>query len=70
MSVHPKLTDPPVYISAPQVLQRYGGRSHMWLVRMLKRDPNFPRATYFGQHRFFKVDELIAWEREAAAKSA
>ena len=58
-----------VYISAPQVCDRYGGRSHMWLERMLKRDPKFPRPKYFGRWRFFKIEELVAWERQAAAKS-
>ena len=55
-----------VYISAPQVCDRYGGRSHMWLERMLKRDPKFPRPKYFGRWRFFKIEELVAWERAAA----
>jgi predicted DNA-binding transcriptional regulator AlpA len=58
-----------VWISAPQLCARYGGLSHMWLARMLKRDPTFPRPTKFGRLRFFRVDELVAWERAAAAKS-
>jgi hypothetical protein len=41
----------------------------MWLVRILKRDPTFPRPVKFGRLRFFRIDELIAWERAAAAKS-
>jgi hypothetical protein len=36
---------------------------------MLKRDRTFPRPVKFGRLRFFKVDELIAWERATAAKS-
>jgi hypothetical protein len=54
------------YISAPQVCDRYGGRSHMWLVRKLETDPRFPRPTYFGRLRFFKIAELEAYERAAA----
>jgi predicted DNA-binding transcriptional regulator AlpA len=68
----PSVRGPPdtaIYISAPQVCDRYGGVSHMWLERMLKRDPTFPRPSKFGRLRFFKIDELIAWERAAAAKS-
>ena len=52
-----------VYISAPQVLSRYGGRSFMWLARKLKTDPDFPRPTKFGRLRFFRVHELEEWER-------
>jgi hypothetical protein len=59
----------PTYIDAPQLLARFGGRSHMWLVRLLARDPTFPRPVN-GRLRFWKLDDLIAWERETAAKSA
>ena len=68
----PKETAPdaPTYISAPQVLDRYGGVSHMFIIRMLERDPTFPRPVKFGRVRFFKLTELIAWERATAAKSS
>jgi hypothetical protein len=68
----PSIRGPPdsaIYISAPQVALRYGGVSHMWLERRLKADPTFPRPSKFGRWRFFKIEELIAWERKAAAKS-
>ena len=55
------------YISAPQVLERYGGRSHMWLVRKIQTDPRFPKPTYFGRLRFFELAELEAYERACAA---
>jgi hypothetical protein len=58
-----------VWISAPQVCDRYGGRSHMWLERLLRRDKTFPRPTKFGRLRFFKIEELVAWERQAAVRS-
>jgi predicted DNA-binding transcriptional regulator AlpA len=57
------------YIDAPQLLARFGGRSHMWLVRLLERDPAFPRPVKIGRLRFFPVAALIAWERKAAAES-
>ena len=66
----PRGPDTAIYISAPQVCQRYGGVSPMWLVRTLQRDPRFPRPHKFGRLRFFKVADLIRWERETAAKSA
>jgi hypothetical protein len=65
----PAVPNGAVWVSAPQVCDRYGGVSHMWLERMLKRDPNFPRPRYFGRWRFFKIEELTAWERQAAVKS-
>lgn len=68
----PSIRAPPdaaIYITAPQVCARYGGVSHMWLERILKRDPTFPRPSKFGRLRFFKIDELVDWERKTAAKS-
>ncbi|MGO9684618.1 MAG: hypothetical protein ACLP0B_14955 [Steroidobacteraceae bacterium] len=57
-----------VYLSAPQVCARYGGRSHMWLERLLARDPDFPRPQYFGRLRFFKIAELETYERLCATR--
>lgn len=54
------------YISAPQLLDRYGGRSHMWLHRKLADDPKFPKPVYFGRLRFFELAELEAYERQCA----
>ena len=58
------------YIDAPQLLARFGGRSHMWLVRLLERDKTFPRPVKIGRLRFFKITDLVAWERTTAAKSS
>jgi predicted DNA-binding transcriptional regulator AlpA len=53
-----------LFASAPQVCKiRYGGRSTMWLNRILKSDPEFPRPVYFGRLRFFKISELEEYER-------
>lgn len=52
-----------VYISAPQTCERYGGRSQMWLWRKLRDDPKFPRPTYLGRLRFFKISELEEYEQ-------
>jgi predicted DNA-binding transcriptional regulator AlpA len=69
----PSARGPPLpdaaYIDAPQLLARFGGRSHMWLVRLLERDQSFPRPVKIGRLRFFKIDDLIAWERQTAVKS-
>jgi hypothetical protein len=50
------------WISALQVRARYGGRSHMWLERKLKNDPNFPKPTYFGPLRYWQPVALDAYE--------
>jgi len=59
-----------VYLSAAQVLVRYGGLSDMWLFRIMLRDPSFPRPIYFGKRRFFRIDELITWERASALRGS
>ena len=52
------------YISAAQLRKyRYGDRSHMWLVRLLKSDPDFPRPVKFGRMNFYSVEALEAYER-------
>lgn len=60
----------PVYVDVPQLLTRYGGRSHMWLERLLKRDKTFPRPFKIGRLRFFRLDAIEAWERETATRAA
>jgi predicted DNA-binding transcriptional regulator AlpA len=57
------------YISSNQLRDRYGGRSHMWVERRLKDDATFPRPTYIGRLRFWKLSDLETWERAQAAKS-
>lgn len=56
------------FISASQLREhRYAQRSHMWLVRLLKNDPDFPRPVWFGKMRFFEVAALEAYERSRVA---
>ena len=57
------------FIGIKALRARYGGRSHMWVERKLASDPTFPRPRKFGGRlRLWDVDELTAWEREAAAR--
>ena len=42
----------------------------MWLVRLLEREKTFPRPVKIGRLRFFKITDLVAWERTTAAKSS
>lgn len=41
----------------------------MWLERRLKNDPDFPKPTYFGRLRFWKVAELDAYDRVCEART-
>jgi hypothetical protein len=63
---HAPVPIPPdaVWISAKQLLARYGGRSEMWLNRKLKMDKDFPRPGYSGRLRFFRIDELEKYEKQ------
>jgi len=49
------------FLKARQVRARYGGVSHMWLVRR-QNDAGFPSPTTFGGIRFWKLSDLERWE--------
>jgi hypothetical protein len=57
-----------VWISAKQVLARFGGRSEMWLNRKLTMEAGFPRPMYSGRLRFFRLDELEQYEKQAVVR--
>lgn len=57
-----------VFLTARQVRARYGGRSDMWLWRLLRDEPEFPRPTYLREHRYWKVSDLLEWERSRSPK--
>jgi hypothetical protein len=52
-----------VWMTSNQLCQRYGGRSHMWIVRNLKNDPSFPKPRYQGRMRLFSVKEFDEYDR-------
>ena len=58
------------HISTAQLRQRYGGVSHMWPERRLADDPDFPKPTYIAKRRYWRLGDLIAWERLKAAGAA
>lgn len=58
------------WIDAPQLRRRYGGRSDMWLKRIMETDPEFPRPMVLNRLRYFRIAELVAWERKRAADRA
>jgi predicted DNA-binding transcriptional regulator AlpA len=51
-----------VYLTASQVKRRYGGRSDMWLWRLLKNDEGFPRPLVLCGQRLWSLSELEAYE--------
>jgi predicted DNA-binding transcriptional regulator AlpA len=55
------------FLTAVQVRQRYGNASDMWLWRRLRDDSNFPRPIEIRKPRYWKLSELIAWERACAS---
>jgi hypothetical protein len=55
-------------IPTAKLRQRYGDVSHMWVVRRLADDPSFPRPIFLAGRRYWRLADLIAWERSAAAR--
>ena len=55
------------YLTAAQLRERYGGRSEMWIGRIIQRDGKFPRPIYIGRFRFWAIDQIEAYERAAVA---
>ena len=59
-----------VYLTAPQVLARYG-ISDMSLHRWLNNpDLIFPKPMVINRRRYFLEADLVAWERARAANAA
>ncbi len=55
-------------IPTAQLRARYGGVSDMWVWRRLHDDPEFPKPTYIAKRRYWRLGELVAWERAVAAR--
>ena len=55
-------------LRAIQVRERYGNASDMWVHRKLKHDPTFPRPIYLGPTRYWRLSDLLAWERAQAER--
>jgi predicted DNA-binding transcriptional regulator AlpA len=65
MSLQPGET----YITAPQLRQRFGGRSDVWLWRLLNdNQAKFPLPVMVRGQRYFRVAEVEAWEEANRAK--
>lgn len=69
IGTRPASRDADTFLPARHVWERYGVTPvtlHRWLA-----DPRlaFPRPTYIGRFRYWKLAVLEQWERERAAKS-
>jgi hypothetical protein len=53
-------------VSSRGVRRRYDDCSHMWIVRRLADDPLFPKPIIIARRRFWRLSELVAWERSKA----
>jgi hypothetical protein len=58
------------YLTAPQLRERYGGRSEMWLERIMRRDANFPHPIRMGRYRLWDLVALETYERSLAARGS
>jgi len=56
-------------LPTPEVQRRYGQVSHMWVERRLKGDPTFPRPIYIAKRRYWRVGDLVMWERGLQRKA-
>jgi predicted DNA-binding transcriptional regulator AlpA len=56
----------PRLIRTRAVQQFFGGVSRMWLHRRLADDPAFPKPTWIGGERFFRLEELERYAKDAA----
>jgi hypothetical protein len=57
-----------VWMTAKQVRARYGNKSHMWLERNIKNNPEFPKRYYQGRLQMFLVAEFDEYDRKLIAK--
>jgi hypothetical protein len=58
------------YLTSAQLRTRYGHCSDMWVYRRLHDGSGFPQPTTIAGRRFWRLTDLVAWERARAGKSA
>ena len=51
------------FLTTRQVRARYGDASEMWIWRRLQDASGFPKPMEICGRRFWKLSDLIAWER-------
>jgi hypothetical protein len=58
------------FLTARQTRTRYGDASDMWLHRRLHDASGFPEPVVICGRRFWRLSDLITWERKAAEHPA
>ncbi len=58
------------FLPAAQTRARYGAVSDMWLWRRLHDDSGFPRPLVLNGRRYWRLSELVAWEKSASARQS
>jgi hypothetical protein len=52
------------FLTSRQLRQRYGNVSQQWLWRREKENSGFPRALRIQNRKYWRLSELIAYEKE------
>jgi hypothetical protein len=63
-----KSSRPKRFITVPELRERWGGVSQMFVERKIKEDPTFPTIYRMSRHRLFDLDEVEAYERRSVAR--
>ncbi len=58
------------FLTAKQTRTRYGDASDMWLWRRLHDNSGFPQPIVINKRRFWRLSDLLAWERGQANRPA
>jgi predicted DNA-binding transcriptional regulator AlpA len=56
-----------VYLTSNKVLARYSRKSHVWLWRLLRDDPEFPRPLKIRGMNYWRISELDQYDQARAA---
>jgi predicted DNA-binding transcriptional regulator AlpA len=55
------------YLTGPQVRRRYGNKSHVWLWRQIKFNPDFPKPIDINGRHHFDENEMDAYDEACRA---
>ncbi len=50
------------YLTGPQIRRRYGRKSHVWLWRMIRNNPDFPRPHRINKQLYFLESDVDAYD--------
>jgi hypothetical protein len=53
-----------IMVPAVNLRTRYGGKSDMWIHRLQKSDPDFPKPIVIRHQRYWRLSELVAYENK------